>query len=97
MTDEELTDGIRALVAEATGRATGVEVTGNPGPDDEFQFTVRFIIQPEKFSFLPLMNRLSPIRRSEYSNRFDEKSWTIAGEFAGRRVSLAFRVEFLRE
>jgi hypothetical protein len=96
MTDEEVTEGIRALVAEATGDALGVEVAGR-NHDGTMQLTVRFTLEPEKFSFLPLMAKLAPISENDYSNRFGEKSWTIGGQFDGRKVSVSFRIEFVRE
>jgi hypothetical protein len=96
MTDEQVKEGIRALVAEATGDALAVEVAGR-NHEGTMQLTVRFAREPEKFSFLPLMAKLAPISESDYSNRCEEKSWTIGGQFGGRKVSVSFRIEFLRD
>jgi hypothetical protein len=96
MTDEEIKEGIRELVAEATGDPFVADVAAR-NHEGTMQLTVRFTREPERFSFLPLMASLAPISENEYSNRFGEKSWTIGGQFGGRKVSVCFRVEFLRE
>src|SRR5262245_53147462 len=73
MTDDQVKEGIRALVAEATGDALGVEVAGR-NHEGTMQLTVRFTRELEKFNFLPLMRKLEPISECDYSNPFGEKS-----------------------
>jgi hypothetical protein len=43
-----------------------------------------------------LFQTLAPITDCDYSNRFGEKSWTIVGEFGGRKTSVSFRIEVVR-
>src|SRR5438067_2426362 len=96
MTQEEMKEGIRALVAEATGDALGVEVDGRDH-EGTMQMNVRFTRPPEMFNFLPLMARLEPISENAFSDRFGEKCWIIGGRFGGHKVSVSFRVQFVRE
>jgi hypothetical protein len=94
MDDEQLRQGIRTLVATATGDPLGVEVLGG-SPDGVVKLIVNFTRRPERFDFLPFMAQLAPISESRYSSPFGERCWTIAGQFGGRRVKLSLRIEFL--